>query len=113
MEDASFQRVMTLVCTRPRMFVWDGTFRTAAAYLDGYDTAVALISGKGWQETDLHGFRVWLTKRLPESDVDTPRNLGWSSYVESLYPDDETRFRQLPILFHKYLMEREQGDGTV
>lgn len=111
METITFQKLVELVCTRPRMFVRDGGFQGAVAYLDGYDTAVGILTGNGRDGTDLGGFRLWLAQKLWELEG-TARNLAWWSYIERLYPDDETRFQQLPALFNEYLGQRDQPSKT-
>lgn len=40
------------------MFVWQGKFQMAAAFLDGYATAVQEA------DTELHDFREWLAQRF-------------------------------------------------
>ncbi len=104
--EMTFQELIEHICRRPLMYVIGGTFAMAAAYLDGYDTAVQQFTGQDRNETELGGFRSWLAQRCSGTHV---RNLCWQHYIQSLFPDDETAFQQLPILFSQYLSERQQG----
>ena len=83
-----------------------------AAYLDGYHAALQQLTGQNRDQTEWNGFRLWLADRCYKSHgID--RNLGWQSYIAKMYPDDETRFHQLPILFRAYQMWVAEGNDPL
>ena len=113
----SLHLMMQLVCSRPWMWVGDETFKSVVIYLSGYDAAVAnLTEGKDmlWQ-SDLARFGRWLKRKTSASSGTGPPwdQRAWFVVIEELYPDDETRLRQLPELFGEYLREQGQSSATV
>ena len=99
---APFQEMLEHMCRRPEMYVGERRFRTLAAFIDGFSLGLSEANPNPDTPVALAGFRPWLAEKFYKSDA-LPRNMVWWGYIESLYPDDEERFTQLPVLYEEFL----------
>jgi hypothetical protein len=90
----TFAEFVESVCSRPRLYVRHGSFVEVAACILGFHCGV--ISTDAERETGLDGFQIWVAEKLKNPHV------HWSSTIEWIYPDDETRIEQLRLLFAEY-----------
>ncbi len=63
MDNQSFRVFLGEVCKRPQMYVGREDFELAAAFLDGFDSALSFLP-PDVRHSGLSGFREWLAVRL-------------------------------------------------
>ena len=102
----TLEQLIEQIVTRPHMWVEDGSFTAAAAFISGYDWAVQSHLGLDRNGTELGRFRAWLAQKAWEED-EFPRNLGWESYVKRGAIDDAAKFSMLLNLYSKFLSFNE------
>ena len=101
----TLRQLIEEIASRPQMWVEDGSFAAAAAFISGYDWTIQSYLGIDRNETELGRFRTWLAEKAWEED-EFPRNLGWDSYVKRGETHDTTKFSRLLDLYRKFLLEQ-------
>lgn len=91
------------LCTRPRMFLLNGTFEAGCAWIMGY------LSGLHRAEPRLasewNGFERWLEVKL-----DHPPSVVGLSVLRQMYPEDKKAFEQLNQLYQEFKSELRNID---
>jgi hypothetical protein len=102
----TLEQLIENIVPRPHMWVEDGSFAAAAAFISGYDWAVQSHLGIDKNETELGRFRTWLAAKAWEKDG-FPRNLSWEVYIKREVADDETEFTILLMLYKQFQSAQE------
>jgi hypothetical protein len=103
----TLQELIATICLGSWRFVWDGKFRTAAAFLDGYDVAAWTLAQPCAPRSEMDWFRAWMAQKFYASDA-VARNLVWSGYILHFHPaDDQKAFEMLRTLFDEFVSERD------
>lgn len=89
------------------MYIWDGKFRTAVAYIDGYNFALIGLMESDEGRTELATFRAWLAQRFYLSHR-LARNLVWWGYIVYFTSEDDKAFEMLRTLFAEFLQEKDE-----
>ena len=92
----NFTDIIETVCKRPKMYMMNGTFGEALAFLDGYANGRNL-GERGRSSSYFNPYRHWLQNRLniPETED------FWRAFRDS-YPDDGTALKEFARLWHEY-----------
>lgn len=94
------------ITVRPRMWVKDGKFDSAIAFICGYNWAIKDSMNIERDETELGKFFLWLINDLTENNNDIPSNLIWEMYIgigQDL--EDSEKLALLRELFARFQLE--------
>ena len=103
---SKLKNIIDDITTHPSMWVKDGKFDSAIAFICGYNWALKDDLNIDREETELGEFFLWLINDLTENNDEIPSNLIWEMYIgigQDL--DDSEKFTLLRELFTRFQME--------
>lgn len=100
----TFGDIVRTICKHPKMYLMDGTFGEALAFLDGYAHGGKLKSS-GSSSSFFHPFHEWLCKRLGWKDTED----FWRAFRDS-YGEDQTALKEFARLWSQYEAETHSAD---
>lgn len=89
------EEIIQSVVSHPEIYVGCRRFDEVAAFIEGF----AFASTETHKE--LRDFNRWLVPRLG-----FPKNFGWDSGIEVVYPNSEDGLRELGVLFNEFRRSR-------
>lgn len=95
----TFSQLLHGICTRPHIYVPNGTFREVAAFLTGYATGQA-PTGQ-YTDSELHRFAVWLARRLGVGQ----NWIWWHVLLHTCDNDEKRALQELPKLYAEYVAD--------
>jgi hypothetical protein len=103
----TFEDLLKSVCKRPAMYVGRGDFELAAAFFDGYHSALVDVLPDA-QDAGLSCFREWLAVRL-----DSCLRSHWSEIIRR-EDTGSNKFEALERLYEEFSRDRSaRGTGAI
>jgi hypothetical protein len=90
----SLDELVEMICTRPRMFVYNADFLQLASYVNGY------AAGRGYF-LELRDFQSWLADKYYAAKKIPRRNMVWDDVVKMATEPDSS---ELETFYNEYML---------